>query len=192
MEADAGVELINHSNILREAGLQARCIIGDKDSSMISAVRKDNPNINIHKLADTNHLVKNFSNELYKLRRSHKQLNRKGVISHIKKCFSYAVRQNKGQSKTLANELKRIPDHLYGRHENCSSWCKPKSKHTVLLSDNDLHKKLVNFFDKYAANSHKFSISAASQINEAFNNIVAHKAKKNECLSTSALLMILE
>lgn len=186
IEADAGVELINHSHVLKEAGLQVRCIIGDEDSSMISAVRQDNPNIKYHKLADTNHLVKNFNNELYKLRNSHKQLNRKGVISHIKKCFSYAVRQNKGQSKTLANELRKIPNHLYGLHENCSSWCKTKSKHTVLLTDNDLFTKLVNFFDKYAANSHKFSISASSQINEAFNNIVAHKAKKNECLSTSA------
>ena len=30
MEADADVELINHSKIFREAGLQVKCIIGDE------------------------------------------------------------------------------------------------------------------------------------------------------------------
>lgn len=33
---------------------------------MIGAVRKDQPNMNIYKLADRNHLSKNFSKELMK------------------------------------------------------------------------------------------------------------------------------
>lgn len=80
MEADAGVELINHSNILKEVGLQVRVIIGDEDNSMIAAVRNDNPDVNFHKLADKNHLTKNFSNELYKMRNKYKQLNRKELF----------------------------------------------------------------------------------------------------------------
>lgn len=68
MEADAGVQLVNHSKILQECGLQVRVIIGDEDSSIIAAVRKDKPDTNFHKLADKNHLTKNFSNELYKKR----------------------------------------------------------------------------------------------------------------------------
>lgn len=131
MEADAGVQLINHSKILQEAGVKV--VIGDEDSSMIAAVRKDNPEIKIHKLADKNHLQKNMSNELYKLSNTHKQLCRKGVIAHIKKCFCYAVSQNKGQSKTLAEALKSIPHHLFGNHENCGKWCTPNSKHNSTL-----------------------------------------------------------
>ena len=182
-EAHAGVQLINHSNVLQEASLRVRVIIGDEDSSMIAAVRKDEPNQNFYKLADKNHLVKNFSNELYKLSNCHPQLKRKGVIAHLKKCFSYAVSQYKGQSDKLATQLKRITDHVFGYHENCGDWCIPKKRHSITLSDQTLYHELVQFFNKYAANAHKFSVAASSQANESFNNIVAHKAHKNNCLS---------
>lgn len=153
---------------------------------MIAAVRNDNPDFNFHKLADKNHLTKNFSNELYKMRNKYKQLNRKGIISHIKKCFSYTVSQNKGKRECLAKALKKLPDHFFGRHENCGNWCKPKSKHTIQLSEPDLYDELVQFFGKYAANAGKFSVAASSQANESFNNIVTHEAAKNICLSKSA------
>lgn len=185
MKADAGVQLVNHSNILKEAKLQVRVIIGDEDSSMISAVRKDNPNVSFYKLADRNHLVKNFGKELYDMRSIYKELNKKGAIPHIKKCFAYAVSQNKGNSDRLATELRRIPEHLYGRHENCGFWCKYKEKHTVELAGDDLYTKLVDFSNKYAANAGKFSVAASSQANESFNNVIAHKAHKNKCLSRS-------
>lgn len=179
MEASAGVQLINHSEILKECNVQVRVIVGDEDSSMIAAVRRDNPVITFHKLADKNHLVKNFSNELYNMRSSHKELNKQGVIGHIKKCFAYAVAQNKGDCERLARELKRLPDQLYGRHENCGFWCKYKDKHTITLTSNGLYDNLVQFFNKYAANAAKFSVAASSQANESFNNVFAHKAHKN-------------
>ena len=185
MEADAGVQLINHSDILKEAKLQVRVIIGDEDSSMISAVRKDRPDITFYKLADKNHLAKNFTRELYEMQPMFKELKKKGAISHIKKCFAYAVAQNKGNSDRLARELRRIPGHLFGQHENCGFWCKLKEKHTVEFSDNDLLEKLEQFFNKYATNAGKFSVAASSQTNESFNNVMAHKAHKNHCLSTN-------
>ena len=43
---------------------------------MIAAVRKNEPNKMFHKLVDKNHLTKNFSNELYKMRNDHKELNK--------------------------------------------------------------------------------------------------------------------
>lgn len=186
MEADAGVQLINHSNILKEVGLQVRVIIGDEDSSMIAAVRADEPNQKFHNLADKNHLTKNFAGELYKMSEEFKELKKKDVIPHIKKCFTYAVSQNRGKPQNLATNLKQIPDHIFNRHENCGSWCNPDKKHTLNLSDENLHEELVRFFEKYASNSHKFSVAASSQGNESFNNIVANKAHKNKCLSTSA------
>ncbi|XP_058807184.1 uncharacterized protein LOC131673301 [Phymastichus coffea] len=185
METDAGVQLINHSNILKEAKLQVRVIIGDEDSSMIAAVRKDNPYIYFYKLVDRNHMVKNFGKVLYEMQENYKQMKKKGVVPHIKKCFAYAVSQNKGNSDRLARELRRMPEHLYGRHENCGFWCKYKEKHTILLTDENLYTMLVDFFNKYAANAGKFSVAASSQANESFNNVIAHKAHKNQCLRRS-------
>lgn len=178
MEASAGVQLINHSSILKEAGLQVRVIIGDEDSSMIAAVRADAPGETLHKLADKNHLTKNFASELYKLRDKFKELNKKNAIAHIKKCFSYAVSQNKGDSQHLAKQLKQIPDHLFGLHENCDSWCNKNRKHAFQFSDENFFEALTELFNKYASHSHKFSIAASSQSNESFNNIVAHIAPR--------------
>jgi len=42
MEADVGAELVNHSNILKKAGLNVRVLIGDEDSSTIASVRREN------------------------------------------------------------------------------------------------------------------------------------------------------
>jgi len=125
MEADAGAELVNDSKILKEVGLNVRVIIGDEDSSTVAAIRKGSKEI-IHKLADKNHLVKHFVSELYGLAKMHKEINGKGVIPHIKKCFTYAISQNKGKSSELADTLRSIPDHLFGRHENCKEWCQRK------------------------------------------------------------------
>lgn len=96
MEADAGIQLIIHNDILRKVGLQVKVIIGAEDSSMIAAVRRVSPNITVHKLADKHYLSKNFSNELYKIRETYSQLSQKGAIAHIKKYFVYAVLLNKG------------------------------------------------------------------------------------------------
>ena len=74
MEADAGVELINHSKILERNGLRVGCFIGDEDSSTTSAVAKVNPDATVHKIADKNQLVKNFRKELYQLAKTYKEL----------------------------------------------------------------------------------------------------------------------
>ena len=77
MEADAGVQLINHSDILKEAKLQVHVIIGDEDSSMITAERKDRP---LYKLADKNHLAKNFTSELYEMHPMFEKLEKKELL----------------------------------------------------------------------------------------------------------------
>ncbi|KAK0172806.1 hypothetical protein PV328_006080 [Microctonus aethiopoides] len=185
MEADAGAALINDSKILKEANLAARVLIGDEDSSTISAVRRGNPN-KIFKLSDRNHLKKNFSKDLYKLS-NYKEM-KKGTIEHVKKCFGYAIAQNTGNSANLAITLRSIPDHLFNSHENCGSWCSRKNGCTeqkIILLDASLYSKLSALFSKYAANAHKFSIATSSQSNESFNNIMAHKSPKNICYSQS-------
>ncbi|XP_043480002.1 uncharacterized protein LOC122509810 [Leptopilina heterotoma] len=108
------------------------------------------------------------------------------TVRHIKKCFGYAVHQNKGKAKELADTLRSIPDHLFNRHEKCGSWCKRDLKpQKIILQDSKLYKVLENIFIKYANNASKFSVAASSQGNESFHNIVAHKSPKNHSYSLS-------
>ena len=188
MEADAGVELINRSQILRDANVNVRVVIGDEDSSTIATVRKQRSD-EVYKLCDRNHLIKNFGKDLYVLAKTCKELNRQGVITHIKKCFSYAISQNKGQSLELAKAILNIPEHLFNQHENCGNWCKSqdnKKKPTVILNNEDLYNKLSQLFQSYANNARKFSVAASTQANESVNNVIAHKAPKSICYSRSA------
>ncbi|KAK0074394.1 hypothetical protein PV326_012493 [Microctonus aethiopoides] len=67
MEPSVGSQLIKNSCILREAGLKVKVVIGHEDSSTMAAGRRGNDE-KIHKLADSNHLRKNFSRDLYNLR----------------------------------------------------------------------------------------------------------------------------
>lgn len=117
MEADAGVELITRSKILQDLKLNVGVLIGDEDSSTIASINKENSTV-IHKLADNNHLVKHFVNDLYKLSETFKELKKSGVIKHLKKCFCYAIAQNKSNILDLVTAIKNIPDHVYNHHEN--------------------------------------------------------------------------
>lgn len=83
--------------------------------------------------------------------------------------------------------MKQIPDHIFSRHENCGSWCNPTKKRTLNLSNDSLYDALVSLFEKYSLNFDKFFIAASSQSNGSFNNIVANKAHKNKCSSTTAI-----
>lgn len=117
MEADAAVQLVCHGTILKDAGLQVKVLIGDEDQCAIADINKgaakSGVNKKVFKLADSNHVKKNFSKKLYKLKSTYKELNKAGLIKHIKKCFSYAITQNVGQPRKLANQLIAIPDHLF-------------------------------------------------------------------------------
>ncbi|XP_046587866.1 uncharacterized protein LOC124293015 [Neodiprion lecontei] len=182
MESDVGAALVNESSILKDIGLNVRVLIGDEDSSTIAAVRQGNLQT-VFKLADSNHLKKNFANALYELRKGYSEMRNKEVIPHLKKCFSYALVQNKGHSAELGKTIRNIPEHVFGQHENCGVWC--KGTHKIELKNQQLYTKLSELFGKYADNAAKFSVAASSQANESINNIMVHKAPKNCCYSLS-------
>ncbi|KAK0073666.1 hypothetical protein PV325_009432 [Microctonus aethiopoides] len=119
---------------------------------------------------------------------TYKEMRNKDTIPHLKKCFSYAIDQNKGTSAQLTKTLRSIPDHLYNHRENCGEWCQRKNGvglQKVILHDKHLYNNLHNIFNKYANNAPKFSVVTSSQGNESLNNIMAHKAPKNNCYSLS-------
>lgn len=134
--------MVNNSQFLKEAGLDVRVRVGDKDSSTIAAVRRGNPYKNF-KLSDRNHLKKSFSKDLFNLEKSFKKMKKKNTIPH-KKCFGHALAQNTGNSAKLASTLRSTPDHLFNQHENCSVWCHSKDenslkKQKVILQDPALY-----------------------------------------------------
>ncbi|XP_074113941.1 LOW QUALITY PROTEIN: uncharacterized protein LOC141537002 [Cotesia typhae] len=189
MEPNVGAALVNGSKILKSTGLSVRVVVGDEDSSTIASVRRGTIN-KIFKLSDKNHLQKSFQSDLYKLKPKYKELARKNTIPHLKKCFNYAISQNKTRSSKLASILKSIPDHFFNHHENCGDWCKrgafnDTSSQKVVLKDPELYTHLYNLFGKYANNAHKIAFAASSQANESVNNIMAHKAPKSQCYSMS-------
>ncbi|XP_011859062.1 PREDICTED: uncharacterized protein LOC105556578 [Vollenhovia emeryi] len=188
MEPDVGAFLVNNSTILQEAAVSIRVLIGDEDSSTIANVRRGNSK-KVFKLADINHLRKHFVSDLYELQKTHKEMRNKDTIPHLKKCFSYAIGQNKGKISELAAALRSIPDHVFDQHKNCGDWCSRKlnsrKSKKLLLKDVELYNKLMNIFSKYADNAAKFAVVASSQANESVNNMMAHKAPKNRCYSLS-------
>lgn len=193
MESDAGTDLIVNSKILKDNNVRARVFIGDEDAKTAKEVQEKSA-LKMFKLCDQNHLNKNFSKDLYKLQATYKELAKKGVIKHLKKLFSYAIAANKKESSDIARALQNIPDHVYGKHENCGNWCssnpnaadsRKKKCHTITLKNPELYKKLQDMFSNYAGNARKFSISASSQRNETLNGLVTRFAPKNKSYSTS-------
>lgn len=186
MEADLAASLVNESDILTQAGVSVRVLVGDDDSSAISAIIQGTTH-KIFKLSCRVHLSKKFVKNLYKLKQSHPHLGKKGVIAHLRKCFAYALAQNAGNSEKIKASILTILDHVYDNHDNCGDWCKKElKKHTIKLTSETLHPASYDVLLKYANNSTKFSVAATSQLNEMFDSIVAHKMPKINCYSLSA------
>lgn len=188
MEADVGAELITCSNILKEVGLNVKVLVGDEDSTTMAAINRENLRNNIfkkvHKLADINHVKK-----IYNMRFKFKELNKKGIMSHIKKCFSYALFQCRQNTTKLSAAVRCMPDHLFNLYENCGAWYKSKntaiSSQKFMIKDENLHKELKNLFSMYAMyNASKYSIPASNS-NESLNSIISHQLPKNKSYSTS-------
>ena len=189
MEPHLGAELVNKSKVLKSCRLDVRAVVGDDDSSTISAILHGSVH-KIFKLSCRIHLGRNFVKGLYKLKKNKKYsvLGKKGVIAHLKKCFSYALAQNVGNTKKMKASLLSIRDHVYGQHENCGDWCHRDQlkKGTITLKNHDLHSALYHHLSKYANNASKFSVAATSQSNENFNGVVAHRMPKGRSYSLSA------
>lgn len=68
------------------------------------------------------------------------QLNKKGLISYIKKCFAYALYQFKQNTKImkLSAAVWCISNHLFNLHENCDTWCKVRIKQIQGWQHNNL------------------------------------------------------
>ncbi|XP_076086877.1 uncharacterized protein LOC143057454 [Mytilus galloprovincialis] len=157
MEADTAARLLK---ILEETtGLQVDTLIMDDDSSTISKVKQALGH-DVEKWSDINHSTKSVSNALYTLQKKHKVFS-KDVIGYFKRCFSYAVKQNKNDKDHLRQNILAIVPHSFGIHENCGAWCRASENHKYkslpngkCLSGDDLYKDLCIIFKTMANNAH--------------------------------------
>lgn len=125
----------------------------------------------------------------------HKSLKKPNVILYLKKCFNYALDQNKHYSEATSLALLNITDHVFGDHEKCGTWCQakdnPKNYHHKSLpngkplTDFALKIALQNLLKEFTTRVMKIAHGSSSQPNEAFNHMVATKAPKSRHYTAS-------
>ena len=188
---------VNILNEIKEKGYGVRKIIMDDDTTTIAKIHREFDS-SIEKCSDRNHTVKNFVNTLYALQRD-KQIQKSlstTTISHLKKCFTYALSKNKNDALGLRRNLTAIPNHLFGDHQLCDiSWCRflqnpdtyvPRNlPYGKYLQNKDLLEHLVKIFTQYAYNAEKLSTLESTQSNENFNQLVSTKNPKNKFYSST-------
>ncbi|XP_053381990.1 uncharacterized protein LOC128549382 [Mercenaria mercenaria] len=170
----------------------------DDDTSTLTRAKKSLfPDL--EKASDRNHVIKNFTSGLYKLRESNKYLT-VAIISYFRKCFSYATVQNVGNPVGVRDNILAIVPHVYGDHSKCGDWCKEAEvlnyKHSYkYMGGNDLNNQslrvvLDRYLERYTTDdmTHKLSNLGSTNGNENMNSMIARKAPKGINYSESESL----
>ena len=119
------------------------------------------------------------------------------VIKYLKKCFSYALQQNKGEPDNLRSALLNIAEHTFGNHSECGPWCgyvqNPDTyKHSNIDKDlcgDELKTDLKAIFKTFSNNADKIAPCGSTKEVESFNNMVGSKAPKRCHYSASGSLI---
>lgn len=193
MEAEGAVKLVTQSKILQDADVEVGVFAADNDSSSKSALQKACSYPIIFQ-SDMNHTTKGVSNILYEVKSNRgkdpdQELDHDS-IKYLKKCFTYAVKQNLGDIEGMKAAIKNIPHHVNNEHSNCGSWCQGKSEKEnynvgIDLKNEKLIAELHEIYSKLSKNASKFLLGTSSQANESINNTMASKSSKRLCYSKS-------
>lgn len=194
MEAEAARSLVVKNKLLEKYNVQIGIYAADNDSTGIHAITSEIEHP-IIKVDDTNHTKKGVMNQLYKVTNIEdplKELSKNGK-DYLRRCFSYALEQNKGDAPGLAKTLTNIPYHAHNIHDNCGEWCRYKSdkenyNHSSIpggFQSPELFEALKRIFDQLAKHADRFSSAASSQANESLINSIARKCPKNICYCMS-------
>ncbi|KAJ8684694.1 hypothetical protein QAD02_020487 [Eretmocerus hayati] len=192
MEADGAVELVTRSSILKDANVQVGVFIADNDCCSISSIQ-DASNFKILKQSDMNHSVKGVSKLLYLVHGNKSQDPEReltpSIIIHIKRCFSFAVHQNKGDVAKIKAAIVNVPFHLFDHHENCGTWChgeeNKENATSIRLKSLVLFEVLKGKFLELSETAQNYVSAASSQPNESLNNSMCSKNPKRLSYSTS-------
>lgn len=190
MEPDMVVEMLKST---KEKNAMVTTLIGDDDSTAYNRARVE-VCPSMVKVSDKNHVKKNLSSQLYKLKPQYKELSVK-TINAIMKGFSYMLSQAKGEVEHIRNGLPSVVLHQFGDHSQCGSWCailkEPSRKHRNLpwgadLTNIELKRSLLSVFKKL--DPEKLSKLDSSNSNESFNNTLRSKAPKDKHYSDGGSL----
>lgn len=189
MEPDMAVELIVENLLLADTNVRIETLMGDDDSSTISAVRRA-ACFAIEKWSDLNHAKKSLTTALYGITNSDK------IRSYFSHAFLATLKKNKDNAPAAERQLKNIVDHAFGEHEACdeSRSCRSLGNdyvyeglpHKKPLTDPELRASLVKLFSRAANNAAKLAPCGLTQVNENANNMVAYKYPKNYHYAGSA------
>ena len=191
MEPAAAVELFNRAP---SQSVKLSVYTGDDDSITEAHIRQK-VIYKVEKFSDIIHVKRSLTTRLYNLGQNQKfdncsPLSQK-VINYLVKCFSYAIAQNKGNSKGIQAAVKSIVPHAFGDHSNCAgSWGAfqndPTSyRHKDLpygkdLCGEKLQSALNNIFNDYCTDAvaEKLAPMTNSQRNEVLNSVIGSKIPK--------------
>lgn len=121
MEGDMIVEMVKK---VKDQNIQVQTLIGDDDSTGFNKARAEVMKT-MEKVSDTNHVKKNITNQVFKLKAKYKELTIK-AINGIMKSFEYMLAQSKSEAGTIRRNLPAVVLHQFGSHSDCSSWCRMK------------------------------------------------------------------
>ncbi|CAC5374563.1 unnamed protein product [Mytilus coruscus] len=190
MEPDMIVEILKDA---KKKDTPVVTLIGDDDCTAFNLERCEVDSC-LEKVSDINHVKKNISNRLHKIKGKYKELSVK-TITALLKTFSFMLAQNKGDSDRIKNSLPTVVLHQFGKHDGCGDWCQmknnPTAKHRNLpwgadLKDENMKKDLLKVFTDLDPG--KLSKLDSSNPNESFNNTVRSKAPKDKHYSESGSL----
>ena len=108
------------------------------------------------------------------------------AIAYLKKCFTYCVSQNQGNSESMARAIENIPYHCFNMHDKCGTWCSyhenPENyAHSNIgdgFHDVTLFECLRDIFNTLASKSSLFVAGASSNTSERSNAMIVSKAPK--------------
>lgn len=158
---------------------------------------KDHPESDhkIFKRSDKNHTANGVKNVLHKIdkQKDPKKEMTSEVINYIHKCFTYAMSQNRGNSKMMATAIRNMPYHIYNHHNNCGDWCgyiknKENYEHSTIIAGLKslfLFDDMKEIFNKLVNNANTFAAGASTQANKSLNNILSKKAPKGTLYGTA-------
>lgn len=196
MESDVIRE--GFQNSISEHGLVYNQFVGDGDSSVHAKVQHVYPGITVKKIECSNHVIRNLNSKLAAISLNKCKLNipiNERKISGIELKFARVVKgirsamkyyNNLGQltfihnASHLADDIRNIPYHIFGRHVNCKScFCKFKTGEVGLDKDvvdqmrkTNVFKALVESLNRPAQLAGSLIWMKTSNIAECFMSTV--------------------
>jgi hypothetical protein len=190
MEADVVVDMLN---TIKHKDAAVVTLVGDDDTTGFQRARKEVFE-NMEKVSDANHVKKNISGQLYKLKDRYKEMSVK-TINALMKSFGYMLAQCKESSEEIKQRMDSVVLHQFGDHGLCGNWCRLKEnssrKHRNLpwgadLKNENMKQDLLRIFR--GLDIKKLSKLDSTNRNESFNNILRSKAPKDKHFSENISL----